>query len=216
MAKAGLLFVGTDDGLVMFSDPGASGRWLRVGHELRGNHMRAVWPLFDNPVVILAGADTGLWRSENGGASWSNVLSLDILKIHGEKDTPLTVYLYTSSGHTFRSDSGGDAWHETDTALVAGAAQSTILGGRDPVILVSSDRGIERSEDNGATWMTTSADQPWNGAITVISPARYHIDTAFAGTTSGQLATSTDRGRTWRVLRQDLPSIRDIVATRLA
>ena len=31
MAKAGVLFVGTDDGAVLFSNPNNIGRWLRIG-----------------------------------------------------------------------------------------------------------------------------------------------------------------------------------------
>ena len=55
----------------------------------------------------------------------------------------------------------------------------------------------------------------WGGAITVIVPVGYHIDTAFAGSMNGRLATSTDRGRTWQLLKQDLPAIRGIAAARL-
>ena len=41
MAKAGLLFVGTEDGLLLFSNPNEIGRWLRIGQPFRGAAVRA-------------------------------------------------------------------------------------------------------------------------------------------------------------------------------
>jgi hypothetical protein len=37
-----------------------------------------------------------------------------------------------------------------------------------------------------------------------------------AGSSGGRLATSADRGRTWQLLKQDLPPIRSVAAARLA
>ena len=37
----------------------------------------------------------------------------------------------------------------------------------------------------------------------------------FVASAGGRLATSTDRGRTWQLLKQDLPPIRSVAAARL-
>lgn len=215
MAKAGLLFVGTDDGLVMFSDPGASGRWLRIGHELRGNRISAVWPLFDDPQVALAGGPSGFWRSVDGGASWQQIGDEAVTGFAGVKATPQVVEAHTEGAGTLHSDNGGLMWRTGDSASSSPARVQIELAGKTPVQLQANAGAIQRREGEGG-WADTSSQEPWNGEISALSAARYHIDTAFAGTSSGQLFTSTDRGRTWQIVKQGLPAIRSIVATRLA
>src|SRR6266496_78700 len=79
MAKAGLLFVGTDDGAVLFSNPNDIGRWLRIGQPFRGQAVRALWPLSNNPLLVFAAVQRlGLQRSDDGGQSWQAALDLDI------------------------------------------------------------------------------------------------------------------------------------------
>lgn len=303
MAKAGLLFVGTDDGIVLFSNPGAVGRWLRVGQELRGQLVHAIWPAVDNPLVILAAlAGGGLHRSEDGGQSWRSVFAGTVISIVGHHSAAQALYLSTIDGEVYgstdagaswvslaqqgraldgaarllvatddpqrlyladaggvwASDDGGAQWvqygvespravaalaavpaqpgvlyavagaalyrcgggalrwEHLDAAQPAADAAFAALAGKESVLLLARDAGLVRSADDGATWTPASFDAGWNGGVTVIAPAPYHIDTAFAGNGGGQLALSTDRGRTWQLLKQDLPAIRSIAAARLA
>jgi photosystem II stability/assembly factor-like uncharacterized protein len=178
MAKAGLLFIGTKDGVVQFSNPGAVGRWLRVGHELRGQAIVAVWARPDDPLAVVACGAAGIWRSTDGGAAWVEV-----------------------SGAPSLAAPGG-------SALVA-------LAGNEPVLLLGGAVGAWRSADNGASWEAGEPDAPWSGTVRVIAPAPYHIDTTFAGTSGGQLYQSTDRGRTWQLLKDGLPPVLAISAARL-
>ena len=83
------------------------------------------------------------------------------------------------------------------------------------MLLLAQAGGIARREELGASWTTAGIEGGWNGAITLIASVGYHIDTAFAGSGGGQLAMSTDRGRTWQLLKQDLPPIRSVAAARL-
>jgi hypothetical protein len=180
MAKAGLLFVGTEDGVVLFSNPGAVGRWLRVGHELRGSPVQAVWARPDNPLHVLAACGPrGVWRSADGGQSWEQSLT-------------------------------------TPSAPPSGPASLAVLAGKEPVLLLAADGGIARSADDGATWSMAEPEAPWAGEVRVIAAASYHIDTALAGTGAGQLFISTDRGRTWQLIKDGLPPINAIAAARLA
>ena len=216
MAKAGLLFVGTDDGLVLFSDPGATGRWLRVGQELRGEVIAAVWPQFDDPQTVLAGGAGGLWRSDDGGASWAKISGEPIRRFAGEKGTPQVIAALTDAGWQ-RSTDGGATWQPSidSTNATPDQMHQITLAGQKPVVLRIDAALITRSDDDGATWQATMTDQPWSGAITVIVAARYHIDVAFAGSATGQLGMSSDRGRNWQIVKHNLPSIHAIAAARL-
>lgn len=217
MAKAALLFVGTDDGLVLFSDPGGIGRWLRVGQVLGGESVRALWAQPDNPQVVLAAAGKRLQRSEDGGRSWQPVRDdLEVQALHGDRSTPHEVVLLTSSGAHLMSQDAGQTWVAAESGGAAATSTETMLPGREPVLLRVAEGGIERSADGGATWETTATDPPWNGTITVVQPSGYHIDTTFAGSDGGQIAISTDRGRTWQMIKQDLPAVRSVAAARLA
>jgi hypothetical protein len=296
MAKAGLLFVGTDDGLLLFSNPNNIGRWLRIGQPFRGQRVAAVWPLPDNPLVVLAAVEgMGLQRSEDGGQIWQPVLDAPVLDIVGKPAAATALYAATSKGMVYRGDQSGRSWvectrgdwdettsarllashSEADTvflargdgsiwaasnggaswslygerlpAPVAGLAEArdqagilyavaggalyrsgggtletistepaagpvATLAGKTPVVLLGlAHGGVARSEDGGTTW--TTAGQP--GTIEVIAPANYHIDTAFAGGPDGTLTATSDRGRSWEILKQGLPPIRAIAAARL-
>jgi photosystem II stability/assembly factor-like uncharacterized protein len=297
MAKAGLLYVGTDDGLVLFSEPGAAGRWLRVGHVLRGELVRAVWASAESPLLVLAGTATGLYGSADGGQTWEAGLAQPVVALAGERTAPQTVYLTTQAGDLYRSDDAGVTWargepgawpagapalpapdpadaHRVYVAvgaqvwssgdggvswarygeglpapaerLLCGPGQAGVLyalaeglhrcghataawehlggaggvalaglAGKEPVLLLADAGGVSRSPDEGATWEPGAPDAPWSGGVTALAAALYHIDTAFAGSAGGQVAISADRGRTWQMLRQDLPPVRALVAARL-
>ena len=301
MAKAGLLFVGTDDGAILFSNPNNIGRWLRIGQPFRGQAVRGLWPLPDNPLVVFAAVQgLGLQRSDDGGQSWQSALDLDIAGVLGHYSTPNVLYTWTAGGELYASDDAGEHWDRrvsdgrsavgaihlvvaaddarqlylaqadgvwagSDTgatwahfgepvldAVQALAAHPTrpgqlyavatsalyscdgaagrwqadasapavdgplaMLAGQHPVLLASANGEIARGDQVSTSWTTTMLDGGWAGAITVIAPVGYHIDTAFAGSAGGRLASSTDRGRTWQLLKQDLPPIRSIAAARL-
>lgn len=292
MAKAGLLFVGTGDGLVLFSNPNEIGRWLRIGQPFRGQAVPAVWARPDNPLAVLASVEgLGVQRSEDGGQSWSALFEQPAAIVGGQQ-TPGLVYLRAGST-LFASQDGGASWDERALAAeqvggalavapadarrlyaadgaqvlisqdggqswgrfgeplpatidaLAAAPQNALyaaaggglhvaagdggtwqqlaaapathgpiatLSGKQPALLLAAaDGGIARSEDFGASW---SAVLP-EGQLDVIVPASYHIDVVFAGSQAGQLFTSTDRGRSWQVVKQDLPPITSIAAARL-
>jgi photosystem II stability/assembly factor-like uncharacterized protein len=302
MAKAGLLFVGTDDGAALFSNPNNIGRWLRIGQLFRGQAVHAIWPLPDNPLVVFAAVQgLGLQRSDDGGQSWQVALDQDIAGVLGHHGAPSVLYAWTAGGELYASDGAGQHWdrrvaggraavgaarlvvaaddarqlylaqadgvwvsadagatwarfgeqvpdgmlalaaHPTRPGRLYAIATSTlyscdgiagrwqsdpsappvdrplaILAGQQPVLLAKGGAGIARGDEVGASWTTAALDGGWNGEITVIAPVGYHIDSAFAGSAGGRLATSTDRGRTWQLLKQDLPPIRSVAAARLA
>jgi photosystem II stability/assembly factor-like uncharacterized protein len=301
MAKAGLLFVGTDDGAVLFSNPNNIGRWLRIGQPFRGQVVRALWPLPNNPLVVFAAVQgLGLQRSDDGGQSWQAALALDIDGVIGHYGAPGVLYAWAAGGELYASDDAGEHWDRrvSDERSAIGAAQLVIaaadarqlylaqadgvwgssdagatwarcgeqvldgvqalaahpthpgrlyavaaralyrcdsptgrwqpdtsaplldgllaiLAGQQPVLLAKANGEIMRGDETSASWTTAALDGGWAGAITVIAPVGYHIDTAFGGSAGGRLATSTDRGRTWQLLKQDLPPIRSVAAARL-
>lgn len=178
MAKAGLLFVGTDDGIVLFSNPGAVGRWLRVGHELRGNSVTAVWPRPDNPLVVLAACGAaGLWRSGDGGATWAQAVDApvaalpagDTLVALGGKEPTL---LLAAQGDLWRSTDDGATWERgtADAPLNGEISALTPVGYHIDTAFAGTAGGqIYQSADRGRTWQLLKDGLP---AVRAIGAAR--------------------------------------------
>jgi hypothetical protein len=165
MAKAGLLFVGTDDGIVLFSDPGGAGRWLRIGQELRARTMRAVWPAADTPLTVLAAAGgMGLQRSDDGGQSWRPTLDADIYSIAGHQRDPHALYLGAADGAVYRSGDAGVSWElcNQDARPAGGGNARVVVAQDDPqrLYLGLEAGGIWTSADSGAHWARYGIGMP--------------------------------------------------------
>ncbi|NJO06800.1 MAG: hypothetical protein HC876_15480 [Chloroflexaceae bacterium] len=179
MAKAGIVYIGTDDGMITLSDPGATGRWRRVGHTLQGQQITAVQAL--SALEVLIATPAGLHRSTDGGQSWQPI--------------------------------------DSDT-LSAQALPFALEGNPPAMIGLQPDKnGMQRfvrSEDAGATWQPAAEPTEMQGNVTVVVPAQYHRDVAWAGTAGGDVLRSDDRGRTWVIVTQGLAPVRSLAAVRLA
>ena len=95
-----------------------------------------------NSQIIYAGtAHGGLWRTQNAGASWSNIAaylpSLGISGIEVNQDDPTTIYVLSGEG---------DAWLSGGFTFNYG--------------YVSYSNGVFKSTDNGANWTKTAEFEP--------------------------------------------------------
>lgn len=156
MAKAGLLFVGTDDGIVLYSEPGAAGRWLRIGQELRGQPISAVWTWLDNPTVVLASAGSTLLRSTDGGMSWSPLSVVAGGLLASAKANPALVYCLAVDGTLSQSHDAGATWVQVGARGVLPAKATLLVAARDDSALLFAVAGnlVFTSNDGGASWST--------------------------------------------------------------
>ncbi len=155
MAKAGLLYVGTDDGVVLFSEPGAAGRWLRVGHELRGEAVRSIWTYAESPLVVLAAAGNTLWRSDDGGRVWAAALEgVAGFGIASGRIAPATVYLATPGSAVRRSDDAGLNWKIAGNGAWAAPGEVHVIVAPDNArrVYLASGDGVWWSTDAGISW----------------------------------------------------------------
>jgi len=86
-----------------------------------------------------------------------------------------------------------------------------LLAGKPEVLLIGTVGRVYRSDDRAST--AAPVDGPKDVRV-LVSPPRYQ-DYAYAGTASGELWLSTDRGRTWQQLRDGLPPVRDLTFARV-
>ncbi|MFV9504882.1 MAG: WD40/YVTN/BNR-like repeat-containing protein [Oscillochloridaceae bacterium umkhey_bin13] len=185
MAKAGLVYVGTDDGLVTLSDPGGTGRWRNAGTSLPGQRIKAL--LAADALTLVVATEGRTLRSSDGGQHWL---------VAPEADAASVDEFMSASGLPVSTAQGPGRWRGT-VAPAPGATQLAILAGKQETMIAAIAGGttLVRSEDSGTTWQQVSAEV--KGVILVLTPSSYHMDIIWAGTDQGQLLRSDDRGRTW-------------------
>ena len=128
----------------------------------------------------------GLIRSTNRGETWQAV------SLEGESDFhALTITGNGLLGYdgTLKSTTDYNEW----TTIGAAIQPHTLAGtAGSPVVLATTEQGIQRSEDNGQTW-TKPADSP------VLLLAAFADDTTAAGVApDGTAYISDDAGKSWQ------------------
>lgn len=157
----------------------------------------------------------GLWRSNNGGTSWTPIA--DNLAVLGATDlafdptNPNIMYLATGDGNAgdsrsigvFKSTDGGNTWNVTGLSFTA--SQSRILSRiiisptNSNLILACSNVGIWRSTNAGTSWTQVSTE---NTKDLEFHPTNPNI--VYAAGKS--FLRSTDGGATWATITNGMPA----------
>ena len=167
-------------------------------------------PNFAQDGVCFAARQTGLYRSEDSGATWR--LSYGSLQLDGPlATTAVAVSPAFASDHSvfagvqggvMRSVDGGDTWHSalfpSPPPLVSALVISPNFVHDGTLFAGTLEDGVLCSTDRGSHWT------PWNFGLLdrqilslAISPDFAQDGTLFAGTESG-VYCSTNGGRAWK------------------
>lgn len=155
-------------------------QWREVG-PYRAGRTTAVAGIPGNRTTFFMGTvGGGVWRTDDAGGNWRSVsdgwfstASIGAIAIStsqpkriyvGTGESPYRLYMSSHGDGVYRSDDGGDTWrniglrksrqigaiaiHPTNPDILLVAAQGDPWGG-------SSERGVYRSSDGGATWTHT-------------------------------------------------------------
>lgn len=206
MAKAGIVYVGTADGLATYADPGSTGRWRRVGHSLAGKAVGAIIAA-DQQTLMIATEDGQTLHSDDGGQTWAPATGADAENLKAFLNAPGPVI---ATAH-------GPAHWKREHPPAPGTVTMALLAGKQEVLLaaIAGGTALMRSEDGGATWQQATVEGELAGGVTTIVPASYHMDYAWAGTDQGQLLRSQDRGRSWHIVATEPAPIRSLAIVRI-
>jgi photosystem II stability/assembly factor-like uncharacterized protein len=195
MAKAGLLYIGTDDGMYTLSDPGGSGRWRQVDHTLQDHWVCAVLPL--DALTLLAATSPGVQHSTNGGQSWQHVLPGEEARaLSAHADNLAIVYAVMGGGSIQRSADGGQSWQEP-AALpprTPAAAPPLIRAGSPPHLLAAMDDCVWFSNNAGDQWQQHGDTLP--AIISALAGSPAYPDTLFV-IANGQVYRMQGAGSSW-------------------
>ena len=211
------LLVATDGQAVMRShDDGKNWYRLPIGQDLEfDDRVRCLLVDPANPRAIFAGAERGLFRSEDCGSRWDRVdCELDgyaVWKLVASESNPAVMYAGTGSptrSILFRSRDGGKSWERTPLEMperCAGVSRPRMLAvAVDPddpydVMVGVEEGGYFRSRDGGDTWDrldTLWEDHPGNTDVhdIVVLPGAPKVILVL---TVLSLFRSTDDGKKW-------------------
>lgn len=149
MAKAELLYVGTDSGILQFANPGGIGRWLRAGHSLPGSDIVTLWVDPADPTHLWCSDGTHFYRSNDGAQHWGDPLELGIDAVVSSRSAPQRL-LALSDDHAILSHDAGTQWRR-----VAPATRIAMTGDN---LWISTADNAHCSSDGGTTWQP---DTPW-------------------------------------------------------
>lgn len=162
--RPGELWTGTDQGLYRWEE--GAGRWRHVPSPLDGLHVLKLVRAPHDPRIIVAGTrPAALFISRDEGASWERAP----LPVASESDfinTPRVtsiqfdpldrnaLWVTVEIAGIFRSRDGGLSWERLIEGLRDPDVHNLVIfdRGRGREILASTEMGLHRSDDDGASW----------------------------------------------------------------
>lgn len=217
--RPGEVLAGTDQGVYRW-DPRAS-RWDYLPSPLDPLQILQLAQAPHDPDFILAGTrPAALFRSTDGGARWTRlglgnatecefINTPRVTSIHFDPRDRDTIWVTIEIDAVWRSRDRGETWERLGKGLLTDDVHNVVivdeLGPRR--ILVSTEEGLHRSDDDGATFYPVPVPQaPWRYfRVMAARPDRTGVVFLSVGDRpsgeTGVLLRSRDWGETWEDVR---------------
>jgi photosystem II stability/assembly factor-like uncharacterized protein len=211
----GTLYAGTLGGLARSVDGAAS--WQRVSGPFRSVGLLALDPL--HPDTLYAGPmnEPGLFKSTDGGATWSErsaALGRPIFTaLAMDPAAPQVVYAATrgpANGQRalVRSADGGATWSTLKSSALAGRAIATLAVAPRSALYAGTEAGLYRSADGARTWRRLGPAGPAGQILSVaLAPGAKRSTVVYAGAVDLGVAKSADGGLTFAPANRGLLAV---------
>jgi photosystem II stability/assembly factor-like uncharacterized protein len=189
-AGAGTVYALGTAGVLVSADGGLT--WTSAGTAPAYNLGSLAVDPADPETVYVNAWKKGVFRTSDGGRSWTALGAMFSGPIAIDPQAPSTLYLGHGNAIVKTLD-GGTTWRPADAGIVGSDVLSTAIDPRDDkVVYAGTEIGLYRSGDGGRTWRALRlgvsaqavAVDPANSAHLLVSGSR-------------GILISIDRGRTW-------------------
>ncbi|MBI5555294.1 MAG: IPT/TIG domain-containing protein [Elusimicrobia bacterium] len=180
--------------------------WFQVNNGLGSAPSVYSLALDPNSGTLYAGADTGLYRSVNGGGFWSVIDSnLFAAAIAVDPRNSNNVYVGTMGSGIYKSANAGISFIASNTGLNALNVYSIAVLD-SATLVIGTNSGLYRSADHGATWSLCAFAGKTVLAEVVIDPI--FPRTLYAGIFDLGVYKSLDNGVNWTAINTGLDNFR--------
>ena len=192
---------GTGGGVGLSTD---GGRTVELLPGIAGQSVRALALFASDPEVVVAGTLAGVFRSGDGGRSWSRISPADDPELRNVNSVAVDPadpqVIYAGTWHLpWKTADAGRSWRPVHTGIINDSDIMTLTFDRrgSRTLYATACTGIYRSTDAALRWsrlrgVPASSRRTRSFAQDPVSP-----ETIYAGTTEG-LWTSGDGGGSWR------------------
>ena len=190
----------TDGGLWISHD---RGRTWNEAADLHGQSIRSFLQAPSNPKFLFAGTLSGVFRSTDSGATWTQISERGSREIHEveslavEPDNPEVVYAGT--WHLpWKTTDGGKTWNNIKLGIIDDSDVFSIILDPDTphTVYLSACSGIYKSDNAGARFRKIEGIPSTARRTRVLKQDPVDHKIVYAGTTEG-LYKTTDGGKTF-------------------
>jgi len=192
-----------DGGLWVSHD---GGRNWGVVDGLKGQSIRAFMQATSNPKLFFAGTLEGVFRSSDGGASWTEISPPGSLEIHEVESLALDPsdpdVIYAGTWHLpWKTTDGGKNWHNIKQGLIDDSDVFSIIVDpeRPRTVILSACSGIYKSESAGERFRKIQGIPSTARRTRVLKQDPANSEIVYAGTTEG-LYKTVDGGKTFKAM----------------
>jgi photosystem II stability/assembly factor-like uncharacterized protein len=198
--------VGGSGGGVARSTDG--GNTFTILKGIEGQSVRALAVAPTSPQIMAAGTLTGVFRSVDGGQTWSQVTPPDHPDLRNVESLAFDLQdpnvLYVGTWHLgWKTLDGGQTWAPIHAGMIDDSDVMTLTPDRwrPNVLYATACTGIYRSEDAAGRWTKIKGIPSSSRRTRAFAQSPDDQNRLFAGTTEG-LWSSADGSVTWRPITQ--------------
>ena len=202
-----------DGGIFISEDEGH--HWNPVS-DMNGQSVRALAQAPSDPKVFVAGTLAGVYRSEDGGATWKLISPAGSTELHEVESIAIDPVnpqvIYVGTWHLpWKTIDGGKTWQNIKQGLIVDSdVFSIIIDPKAPsTVYTSACSGIYKSIDAGASFKKIQGIPSAARRTRVLMQDPNNSSIVYAGTTEG-LYRTLDAGAKWSLMTPSDIIINDI------
>ncbi len=193
-----------------------AGRSWKTIESMRGKSIRALTIAPSNPKIIVAGALDGVYRSNDGAATWRRISPQDHAEIKNIESIAIDPknpdVIYAGTWHLpWKTEDGGQSWHSIKQGVIDDSdVFSIIVDFSNPSnVFASACSGIYKSETAGQLFHKIQGIPMTARRTRVLQQDPVNPQIVYAGTTEG-LYKTVDAGKTFKLMTPKNVIVNDI------